>query len=88
MADLATQELVLSDSTAKCRVEYHTITTENGSATLKTRLHKVIHAQATWAEDIGTTGHVIEVTITDNNTVTISPSGNITKEAYILLFGF
>jgi len=54
--------------------------------TLKTGFSKILGAFATWAEDIGATGHVIELA-KSGGTLTITASGAITKDAHLVVFG-
>jgi len=44
-------------------------------------------AQASWAEDIGATGHVIE-SVVGTKKVTVRSSGAITKDAFVTVWGY
>ena len=70
------------------RMELWKITSNGATAiTLSSNLHTVLAAFSSWGEDIDTTGHVLECTVS-GSTVTVTCSGAITKDAYIMILGY
>jgi len=92
----ATTKMLASDASCNFHIELWQIDVNGTTAvTVYPHMRQILTVQATWAEDIGATGHVIEATVDNDVTngritpsIAVTASGAITKVAYLTVYGY